>query len=76
MSKNYDLIATVDIDIASPLVDETSFDNLLIVGPLPKVAPEKGSSQGRARIRPWTKSSKPAGPPAVTMPTPSEWPHR
>lgn len=41
MSKNYDLIATVDIDIASPLVDDTSFDNLLIVGPLPKVAPAK-----------------------------------
>lgn len=41
MSKNYDLIATVDIDIASPLVDDTSFDNLLIVGPLPKVAPDK-----------------------------------
>lgn len=41
MSKNYDLIATVDIDIASPIVDDTSFDNLLIVGPLPKIAPEK-----------------------------------
>ena len=41
MSKNYDLIATVDIDIASPLVDDTSFDNLLIVGPLPKAAPDK-----------------------------------
>lgn len=40
MSKNYDLIATVNIDIASPIVDETSFDNLLIVGPLPKVAPD------------------------------------
>ncbi len=36
MSKNYDLIATVDIDIASPLVDDTSFDNLLIMGPAPK----------------------------------------
>ena len=32
MSKNYDMIATVDIDIASPLVDDTSFDNLLIMG--------------------------------------------
>lgn len=40
MSKNYDLIATVDIDVASPLVDDTSFDNLLIVGPLPKKAPK------------------------------------
>lgn len=36
MSKNYDLIATVDIDIASPIVDDTSFDNLLIMGPAPK----------------------------------------
>ena len=41
MSKNFDLIATVDIDIQNPIVDETSFDNLLIVGPLPKVAPDK-----------------------------------
>lgn len=41
MSKNYDLIATVDISLESPVVDETSFDNLLIVGPLPKVAPDK-----------------------------------
>ena len=37
--KNYDLIATVDIDIKSPIVDDTSFDNLLIVGPSPSVAP-------------------------------------
>ena len=36
MSKNYDMIATVDIDIASPIVDDTSFDNLLIMGPAPK----------------------------------------
>lgn len=41
MSKYYDMIATVDIDIASPIVDDASFDNLLIVGPLPKIAPEK-----------------------------------
>lgn len=41
MSKNYDMIATVDIDLETPLVDNTSFSNLLIVGPLPKVAPEK-----------------------------------
>ena len=41
MSKNFDLIATVDIDIQTPIVDDTSFDNLLIVGPLPKVAPDK-----------------------------------
>jgi len=38
MSKYYDMIATVDIDIASPIVDGTSFDNVLIIGPLPKVA--------------------------------------
>lgn len=36
MSKNYDQIATVDIDIATPIVDDTSFDNLLIMGPAPK----------------------------------------
>ena len=36
MSKNYDLIATVDIDIETPLVDGTSFDNMLILGPAPK----------------------------------------
>ena len=41
MSKNYDMIATVDIDIATPIVDDTSFDNLLIVGPLPAIAPVK-----------------------------------
>ncbi len=41
MSKNYDMIATVDIDIASPIVDDTSFDNMLIVGPLPKAVSEK-----------------------------------
>ena len=39
MSKNYDMIATVDIDLTSPIVDESSFDNLLIVGPLPKAVP-------------------------------------
>lgn len=37
--KNYDLIATVDIDIVSPIVDDTSFDNLLIVGPSPSTTP-------------------------------------
>lgn len=39
MNQNLDLIATVKIDIASPIVSQTSFDNLLIVGPLPQVAP-------------------------------------
>lgn len=33
---NLDKIVTVAIDIASPLVDSTSFDNLLIIGPSPK----------------------------------------
>ena len=37
--KNYDQIATVDIDIKTPIVDDTSFGNLLIVGPVPSVAP-------------------------------------
>jgi len=41
MSKNYDMIANVDIDLETPLVDNTSFSNLLIVGPLPKVTPKK-----------------------------------
>ncbi len=41
MSKNYDLIATVDIDIAQPLVDDASFSNLLIVGPMPRTEPAK-----------------------------------
>lgn len=36
MSNNLDKIVTVSIDIASPLVDSSSFDNLLIVGPSPK----------------------------------------
>lgn len=40
MSKNYDMIATVDIDIATPIVDDTGFDSLLIVGSLPRVAPQ------------------------------------
>lgn len=39
MSNSYDQIATVSIDIASAVVDSKSFDNILIVGPLPKVAP-------------------------------------
>lgn len=40
MSKNYDQIATVNIDISSPIVDDTSFDNLLIMGPAPAGAPK------------------------------------
>ena len=36
MSNNYDMIATVDIDLETPIVDGTSFDNLLIMGPAPK----------------------------------------
>ncbi len=40
MSKNYEQIATVDIDIESPIVDDTSFDNLLIMGPGPAKGPK------------------------------------
>ncbi len=40
MSKNLDRIATVDIDLTTPIVSDVSFDNMLIFGPLPKVAPE------------------------------------
>lgn len=36
---NYDLIAKVDISIETPIVEERSFGNLLIVGPLPTTAP-------------------------------------
>lgn len=43
MGKNYELISTVDIDIASPIVEDTSFDNLLIVGPLPATIPATGA---------------------------------
>lgn len=41
MGKNMDWIATVSIDIASPIVDDANFDNLCIVGSLPKILPEK-----------------------------------
>lgn len=53
MSKNYDQIATVTIDIASPIVDETSFDNLLIMGPAPKgenSAPDVGAYSSLAEV--------------------------
>lgn len=36
MSNSLDKIVTVAIDIASPLSDSSSFDNLLILGPAPK----------------------------------------
>lgn len=36
MSKYFDMIAKVNIDITSPVADDSSFDGLLIVGPLPK----------------------------------------
>ena len=72
MSKNYDLIATVDIDIASPLVDDTSFDNLLIVGPLPQaeteVAPPKVgaySSIDEVLAAGWVASGENADPVGV-----------
>lgn len=41
MSKEFDMIADVSIDIADPLMDEGSFGSILIVGPLPAVAPTK-----------------------------------
>lgn len=37
MNNNYDQISTVSIDISSPNVDNTLFDNILIVGPMPSV---------------------------------------
>ena len=40
MSKNYDQIATLDIDLEQPIVDDTSFDNLLIMGPGPAKGPK------------------------------------
>lgn len=39
MSKYYDLIASVDIDLTTPHVEDNSFDKLLIVGALPKTSP-------------------------------------
>lgn len=41
MSNNFDLIATVDIDLSTPIVDNVSFSNLLIIGPLPKMSSGK-----------------------------------
>lgn len=45
MSANYDMIATVDIDISPRIVDNASFDKILIVGPLPKSAPATAPAQ-------------------------------
>lgn len=39
MNNSYDQIATVTIDIATAIVDTASFDKILIIGPLPKIAP-------------------------------------
>lgn len=39
MNNSYNQIATVTIDVATAIVDTTSFDNILIVGPGPAVAP-------------------------------------
>ena len=36
MSTNLDRICTVDISLASPIANEASFDNILIIGPAPK----------------------------------------
>ena len=41
MSKEYDQIANVSIDIASAVTNGTSFDNILIIGALPTIAPSK-----------------------------------
>ena len=38
MGNNLDRIVTVSIDIASPIIDSNSFDNLLIFGPAPAKA--------------------------------------
>ena len=40
MSKEFDMIAKVNIDLADPLMKEDGFGKILIVGPLPAVAPE------------------------------------
>lgn len=39
MNNSYNQIANVTIDVATAIVDTTSFDNILIVGPAPAVAP-------------------------------------
>lgn len=41
----FDMIATINIDIAQQIADGKSFDNLLIVGPAPKVTPAKAPAQ-------------------------------
>lgn len=41
MSNTYDMIATVDIDISSPVVGDTTFDNLLILGPAPAAGTDR-----------------------------------
>lgn len=37
----FDMIAKINIDIAQQIADGKSFDNMLIVGPAPKIAPAK-----------------------------------
>lgn len=44
MNNSYNQIANVTIDIATSIVDTTSFDNILIVGPAPAVAPQTAPS--------------------------------
>lgn len=48
MSNSFDQIATVSITIASAAVDSTSFDNILLVGALPAVAPATAPSDCEA----------------------------
>ena len=68
MSKNYEQIATVDIDIERPIVDDTSFDNLLIMGPGPAKGPKVPV------VIPGLRRPSPLGRPSRT-PTPC-WPTR
>ena len=46
MGNNLDRIVTVSIDIASPIIDSNSFDNLLIFGPAPAKADHKAPAVG------------------------------
>lgn len=46
MANNLDRIVTVAIDIASPIADSSSFDNLLILGPAPAAADHTAPAVG------------------------------
>ena len=49
MSMELDRICTVDISLATPISDNASFDNILILGPAP--AKPKGSIEAVAAYR-------------------------